>query len=84
MNEREAIAEVTRPVTANTASASRYNLILAVWLRHMSDVNRFEIALESALTGSRIGDRAVVLRTARHMSRILGPDSCAVEVVPSE
>jgi DNA-binding Lrp family transcriptional regulator len=62
-------------------SAGRYNLILAVWLRRIADVTRFEIALETALEGSRIADRAVVLRIERHLSRLVGPDSRASEVI---
>ncbi|ALJ18648.1 Lrp/AsnC family transcriptional regulator [Microbacterium sp. No. 7] len=59
-------------------TASRYNLVLAVWLRRLSDVNRFEIALENAMTGARIADRAVVLRIEKHLSRIVGPETLAV------
>lgn len=40
-------------------SPSRYNLILAVWLRRLADVNRFEMALSGALEGARTS------RTAR-------------------
>lgn len=56
-------------------SASRYNLILAVWLRTLADVNRFEMALETALQGSRIADRAVVLRITKQMGRAVGADT---------
>lgn len=69
------IPEVRLAITA----ASRVNLILAVWLRKLSDINRFELALEKALTGARIADRAVVLHTARHMNRILGEDTFAID-----
>ncbi|RGE23243.1 Lrp/AsnC family transcriptional regulator [Leucobacter sp. wl10] len=65
-------------------SASRYNLVLAVWLRRLSDVNRFELALERALAGVRIADRAVVLRTTRHMNRLLGPDTRATGPAPGD
>lgn len=63
-------------------SASRYNLILAVWLRRLADVNRFELALERALEGARIADRAVVFRTERHMNRLLGQDTRAIGAAP--
>lgn len=59
-------------------SASRFNLILAVWLRRLSDIDRFELALERALAGARIADRAVVFRSARHMNRLIGTDSLAI------
>ncbi|MGB4778853.1 Lrp/AsnC family transcriptional regulator, partial [Microbacterium sp.] len=75
---RTAITSVPEVRLAMTA-ASRYNLILAVWLRTMADVNRFEMALETALQGSRIADRAVVLRIAKQMGRVVGPDTRALE-----
>ena len=74
---RTAIAAVPEVRVAFTAS-SRYNLILAVWLRRIADINRFEMALEQALEGSRIADRAVVLRIAKHMNRLIGPDTRAI------
>ena len=55
-------------------SPSRYNLILAVWLRRLADVNRFEMALGGALEGARIADRSLVVRIRKHMSQILAPD----------
>ncbi|MFT4214699.1 MAG: Lrp/AsnC family transcriptional regulator [Microbacterium sp.] len=74
---REAIVAVPEVRLAMT-SASRYNLILAVWLRQFSDVNRFEIALEKALQGARIADRSVVLRISKQMGRIVGVDTRAI------
>ncbi|MBN9105521.1 MAG: Lrp/AsnC family transcriptional regulator [Propionibacteriaceae bacterium] len=59
-------------------TASRYNVILAVWLRRLSDVNRLEIALTDAFTGARIADRSVVMRIDKHLGRIIGPDGRAV------
>lgn len=73
---RTAITSVPEVRLAMTA-ASRYNLILAVWLRNLADVNRFEMALETALQGSRIADRAVVLRIAKQMGRMVSPDTRA-------
>lgn len=71
---RAAIAEVPEVRLAVTSS-SRYNLILAVWLRRLADVNRFEMALEGALIGARIADRSVVLRMRKHMNQLIGLDS---------
>jgi DNA-binding Lrp family transcriptional regulator len=62
-------------------SASRYNLIVAAWLRTLTDVVRFEAALESALDGARIGDRALVLRIVKHISHAIGPDGRATGLV---
>ncbi|MET8468928.1 Lrp/AsnC family transcriptional regulator [Streptomyces sp. NPDC006422] len=59
-------------------SPSRYNLILAVWLRRLADVNRFEMALGSALPDSRIADRSVVLSIRKHMAQLIGPDTRAI------
>ncbi|MGI6879412.1 Lrp/AsnC family transcriptional regulator [Microbacterium sp. gxy059] len=70
---RTTIAGVPEVRLAVTTS-SRYNLVLAVWLRRLSDVNRFEIALERALPGARIADRSVVLRIASLMGRPLDED----------
>lgn len=71
---RQAIAAVPEVRLAVTSS-SRYNLILAVWLRRLADVNRFEIALEAALPGARIADRAVVPRIRKHMNQRIGIDT---------
>lgn len=64
--------------------ASRYNLILAVWLRTLADVNRFEIALGSALEGARVADRAVVLHMVKQVGRLLGPDTRAIGDPPND
>ncbi|MFT4051412.1 MAG: Lrp/AsnC ligand binding domain-containing protein [Microbacterium sp.] len=74
---RESIVAVPEVRLAMTA-ASRYNLILAVWLRQLSDVDRFEIALEKALHGARIADRSVVLRISKQMGRTVGTDTRAI------
>lgn len=58
-------------------TASKYNVILAVWLRLLSDVNRLEIVLAEAFPGARIGDRSVVMRTDKHLGRVLRPDGRA-------
>jgi DNA-binding Lrp family transcriptional regulator len=63
--------------------ASRYNLVLAVWLRSMHDVQAFEVALARALPGAVIADRSVVLRIAKHMWHVLDERGRATgEVVP--
>ncbi|GAT74088.1 hypothetical protein MHM582_2589 [Microbacterium sp. HM58-2] len=77
---RHSIAAVPEVRLAFTA-ASTYNLILAVWLRDLAEVNRFEIALESTLKGARIADRAVVMRIIKHISRTIGRDSRATGIV---
>ncbi|MGW4479288.1 Lrp/AsnC family transcriptional regulator [Rhodococcus triatomae] len=51
--------------------ASEYNLIMAVWLRTMNDVHRFELLLEKLLPGARVADRSVVMRIGKHLGHIL-------------
>lgn len=73
---RSAIIKVPEVRAAVTCS-SRYNLILAVWLRTLADVNKFEVALENALPGARIADRSVVLRIRKRLGMIVDNDSRA-------
>ncbi|GAF43051.1 hypothetical protein RW1_005_01600 [Rhodococcus wratislaviensis NBRC 100605] len=61
------LAEVRLAVT----TASRYNLVMTLWVRDLADVNRFEALLEKVLAGARIADRAVVIRQAVHLGHIL-------------
>ncbi|QSE81453.1 Lrp/AsnC family transcriptional regulator [Rhodococcus koreensis] len=61
------LAEVRLAVT----TASRYNLLMTLWVRDLADVNRFEALLEKVLAGARIADRAVVIRPAVHSGRLL-------------
>jgi len=74
---RTAISAVPEVRLAFTAT-SRYNLVLAAWLRRLADVNRFEMALEQALQGARIADRSVVMRIVKHMDRVIGPDTRSI------
>lgn len=52
-------------------TASRYNLVLAVWVRDLPAIHAFEVAFERAAPGARIQDRSLVMRIAKHMGRIL-------------
>lgn len=52
-------------------TASRYNLILAVWVRDLAAIHAFEVAFERAAPGARIQDRSLVLKIAKHMGRVL-------------
>lgn len=74
---RTGIGTVPEVRTAFTVPG-RYNLILAVWLRKLADINRFEMALEAALGDASIVDRSVVLRIRKHLSQIIGPDTRSV------
>lgn len=61
--------------------ASRYNLVLAVWLRSVQDVQSFEVALSRALPGAVIADRSVVVRIAKHLGHVLDDDGRATGTV---
>jgi len=74
------VPEVRLAVT----SPSRYNLVLAVWLRQLADINRFEMALGSALQDSRISDRSVVVRIRKHMAHRLGPDTRSIGIAATD
>jgi hypothetical protein len=71
--------EVRLVVTA----VGEYNVIMAVWLRTLQDVNRLEAVIESRLPGVTIADRSVVLRTVKHLGHILDERGQATgETVP--
>lgn len=48
-----------------------HDLIMDVWLKDLSEVQRLEQALEIRLSGLVISDRSVVLRTVKQMGQIL-------------
>ena len=73
---RQLMAQVPEARTA-LAVASQYNLVVAVWLREMTDVMRFEAALEAAVPSARIVDRSVVFRMSKHLGRLIDEDGAA-------
>lgn len=58
-----------------------HNLIVDVWLRGLPDVHALEAHLSARLP-LEIRDRSVVVRTTKHMGRLLDDDGRCVEVVP--
>ena len=64
------MAQIPEARTA-LAVASQYNLVVAVWLRELTDVMRFEAALEGAVPSARIVDRSVVFRMSKHLGRLI-------------
>lgn len=58
------------------------NVIMAVWLKELADVNRLEAAIERLLREVSITDRAVVLRTAKRIGVVLDPTGRRVRTVP--
>jgi DNA-binding Lrp family transcriptional regulator len=73
---RQLMAQIPEARTA-LAVASQYNLVVAVWLREMTDVMRFEAALEAAVPSARIVDRSVVFRMSKHLGRLIDDEGAA-------
>jgi DNA-binding Lrp family transcriptional regulator len=69
-----------------TITAGPYNLILDVWLRALHDVHVLEAHLSRELGGLhlRIMDRAVVLRTYKHIGHILDRRGHSIRTVPTD
>ncbi|MFB8027393.1 MULTISPECIES: Lrp/AsnC family transcriptional regulator [unclassified Streptomyces] len=67
-----------------TVTTGRDNLILDLWQRDLADVHGMEAHLESRLAGHqlRITERAIVLRTVKHVGRILDRDGRNVGLAP--
>lgn len=59
-----------------------HNLVIDVWLRSLPDVHTLEGHLSTHLPPMEIRDRSVVVRTTKHMGRLLADDGRCVEVVP--
>jgi len=70
---RTTLAQVPR-IRLAVLCPSRYNLVLAMWLRDLRDVRHFEVALSRALPGTVVADRSVVVRIVKHLGRLL--DDC--------
>ncbi|MDT0322329.1 Lrp/AsnC family transcriptional regulator [Streptomyces millisiae] len=69
-----------------TMTAGPHNLILDVWLRTLHDVHGLEahLARELGHLRLRITDRAVVLRTYKHVGRVLDRRGHSVRAVPTD
>jgi DNA-binding Lrp family transcriptional regulator len=63
-------------------TAGPHNLVIDVWLRGLPDVHSLEAHLCACLPPLRVDDRAVVLRTVKHMGRLLDVDGRCRGVVP--
>ncbi len=63
-------------------TAGPHNLVIDVWLRTLHDVHAFEAHLSRQLPRLTIDDRSVVLRTVKHMGRLLDRDGRCIGVVP--
>lgn len=69
-----------------TVTAGPHNLILDVWLRTLHDVHALEAHLSRELghLRLRITERAVVLRTYKHIGRILDRRGHSMRTVPTD
>jgi DNA-binding Lrp family transcriptional regulator len=77
----QALATVSE-VRSCAITAGPHNLVIDVWLRNLPDVHSLEAHLCSRLPPLRVADRAVVLRTVKHMGRLLDLDGRCRGVVP--
>jgi hypothetical protein len=66
---------------ATFSTAGSYNLILALWLRSLSDLETFERQLTTKAPHITVADRAVVIRTVKLIGRILDAAGHATDVV---
>lgn len=59
-----------------------HNVVVDVWLRDLPDVHTLEAHLSARLPPLNIRDRSVVVRTTKHMGRLLADDGRCEGVVP--
>lgn len=71
-----------REVRSCAITAGPHNLVIDVWLRAVGDVHAFEAHLSRRLPQLTIDDRSVVLRTVKHMGRLLDQSGHSVGIVP--
>lgn len=71
-----------REVRSCAITAGPHNLVIDVWLRDLRDVHAFEAHLSRKLPRLTVTDRSVVLRTVKHMGRLLDHHGRCIGVVP--
>ncbi|MFJ8996197.1 Lrp/AsnC family transcriptional regulator [Streptomyces sp. NPDC102279] len=76
-----AISELPQ-VRVSVGVTGPQNLIVIAWLRDTSDIPQFEIEMTQRSPAACIEDRAVTLRTIKHVGRLLDEQGCARGVVP--
>lgn len=82
LEETSRVLSSVREVRSCAITAGPHNLVIDVWLRALADVHTFEAHLSRRLPRLVIDDRSVVLRTVKHMGRLLDRDGRCVGVVP--
>ncbi|GGZ64137.1 Lrp/AsnC family transcriptional regulator [Streptomyces bluensis] len=82
VEETSRVLSGVREVRSCAITAGPHNLVIDVWLRDLRDVHAFEAHLSRKLPRLTVSDRSVVLRTVKHMGRLLDHDGRCVGVVP--
>ncbi|MER6954310.1 Lrp/AsnC family transcriptional regulator [Streptomyces sp. NPDC000618] len=82
VEETSRVLASVREVRSCAITAGPHNLVVDVWLRDLHDVHAFEAHLSRRLPRLTVEDRSVVLRTVKHMGRLLDRDGHSVGVVP--
>ncbi|MEU9187188.1 Lrp/AsnC family transcriptional regulator [Streptomyces sp. NPDC048484] len=82
VEETSGVLSGVREVRSCAITTGPHNLVIDVWLRDLRDVHAFEAHLSKRLPRLTISDRSVVLRTVKHMGRLLDRDGRCVGVVP--
>jgi len=83
LHETSEVLSRALEVRSCAVTAGPHNLVIDVWLRALDDVHAFEAHLSRRLPRLSIQDRSVVLRTVKHMGRLLDPtDGHCVGVIP--
>ncbi|MFJ7998456.1 Lrp/AsnC family transcriptional regulator [Streptomyces sp. NPDC096310] len=82
LDETVRLLSAVPEVRSCSITAGPHNVVLDVWLRTLADVHTFEAHLAQRLPRLAISDRSVVLRTTKHMGRLLDRDGACVGVVP--
>ncbi|MFE7157038.1 Lrp/AsnC family transcriptional regulator [Streptomyces sp. NPDC057636] len=82
LEETSQVLAGLREVRSCAITAGPHNLVVDVWLRTLHDVHAFEAHVSRRLPRLTVTDRSVVLRTVKHMGRLLDRDGHSVGVVP--
>jgi DNA-binding Lrp family transcriptional regulator len=82
VEETSRVLSAVREVRSCAITAGPHNLVVDVWLRDLRDVHAFEAHLSRKLPRLTVSDRSVVLRTVKHMGRLLDHDGRCVGLVP--
>lgn len=82
LEETSRVLSQVPEVRSCAITAGPHNLVVDVWLRTLHDVHTFEAHLSRKLPRLTVADRSVVLRTVKHMGRLLDRGGRSVGVVP--